>query len=283
MKNLNRYLTLAVASSLLALLSPSLALADEKGDAYKYGKEGIEAAKAKQWDKAIESFEKAAKADPKEANNYNNLGLAYKGAGKMKEAIKAFSDGLAAEPDNTASHINRGVVYSAEKNYDQAIADFDKAISLNSGSIAAYRYRAFAYLQKKEYKKAIEDYNVVLKEKDDPSILDRRAFAYWNLKEYDKAIEDFSKIIKDKPKGKEGYLDRSYVYELKGDYVKGIADTEKVLSMDPGNQDAKSRKDRLEYHVKKANGTPSPTPRTGPRRMLPPTETPKPNVAPKKP
>ena len=47
------------------------------------------------------------------------------------------------------------------------------------------------------------------------------------MKEYDKAIEDFSKIIKDKPKDKEGYLDRSYVYELKGDYVNGIADCDK--------------------------------------------------------
>ena len=48
----------------------------------------------------------------------------------------------------------------------------------------------------------MEDYNIVLKEKDDLEILDRRAFALWNLKEYDKAIADFSKIIKAKPKTK---------------------------------------------------------------------------------
>ena len=70
------------------LLSP-LAKADDKADAYKYGKEGIEAAKNKEWDKAIDLFQKAVKADPKEANNYNNLGLAYKGANKPDEAIKA--------------------------------------------------------------------------------------------------------------------------------------------------------------------------------------------------
>ena len=68
----------------------------------KYGKEGIEAAKNKQWDKAIGLFQKAVKADPKEANNYNNLGLAYKGAGKMDEAVKAFSDAIEAEPNNSA-------------------------------------------------------------------------------------------------------------------------------------------------------------------------------------
>ena len=94
----------------------------------------------------------------------------------------------------------------------------------------------------KDYTKAVEDYDVVLKEKDDPAILDRRAFAYWNLKEYDKAIADYDAIIKDKPKDKEAYLDRSYVYELMGDHAKGIADCDMVLSLDPKNEDAKNRK-----------------------------------------
>jgi tetratricopeptide (TPR) repeat protein len=97
------------------------------------------------------------------------------------------------------------------------------------------------------------------------------------MKEYDKAIEDFSKIIKDKPNDKEAYLDRSYVYELKGDYAKGIADCDKVLSLDPNNQDAKNRKARLEYQEKKANSTPTPTPTARPRRTLPPDETPTPH------
>ena len=119
-----------------------------------------------------------------------------------------------------SGYVNRGVVYTTQGKYDKALEDLDKAIKLNPGSISAYRFRAFAYLQKKDYAKAVEDYNVVLKEKqDDDAILDRRAFALWNLKEYDKAIADFTQIIKDKPKDKEAYLDRSYVYELKGDFA----------------------------------------------------------------
>ena len=96
MKKFNRHLVVA-ASLFLALPFPAVTQADEKADAYKYGKDGIEAAKNKQWDKAIDLFQKAAKADPKEANNYNNLGLAYKGAGKMDEAVKAFGDAIQAE------------------------------------------------------------------------------------------------------------------------------------------------------------------------------------------
>jgi len=175
MKKLNRHLAVA-ASLFLALLSPAFIQADEKADAYNYGKEGIEAAKNKQWEKAIDLFQKAVKADPKEANNYNNLGLAYKGAGKMNEAIKAFGDAVAAEPNNSVGYINLGVAYTAEGKYDNAIEDLDKAIKMSPDSISAYRFRAFAYLQKKDYAKAVEDYNVVLKGKqDDDAILDRGA------------------------------------------------------------------------------------------------------------
>ena len=40
---------------------------------------------------------------------------------------------------------------------------------------------------------------------------------------------------------------------MKGDLANGIADCDKVLSMDPKNEDAKNRKARLEYQEKAAN------------------------------
>ena len=120
-------LSLSLVLLISAHLSP-LARGDDKADAYKFGKEGIEAAKSKQWDKAIDLFQKAAKADPKNANNFTNLGLAYKGAGKMDEAAKAFSSALEAEPENFAAYLNRGIAYTALKNYDKAVQDFDRGL-----------------------------------------------------------------------------------------------------------------------------------------------------------
>jgi tetratricopeptide (TPR) repeat protein len=267
MKMLNRNLT-AAALLFLALL-PCLALADPKTEAYQFTKVGVEAAKNKQWDKAIDNFRKAVKADPKTAANHNNLGLAYKSAGKLDDALKAFSDAIQIDPNESAAYINRGIVYSSQNKFDEAIKDFDRALKLKPDSVPAHRFRAFAYLQTKEYQKAIDDYNIVLREKEnDLEILDRRAFALWNLKQYDKAIDDYTTIIKAKPNDKDGYLRRSYVYELKGDTANGLADCDKVLSLDPGNAEAKARKARLEYKKDAARATPTPTAR--PRRTLPP-------------
>lgn len=266
MKKLKRNFSVGLLLVAAALLLPS-ARAD-KAEAYKYTKDGIEAAKSKEWDKAIDLFQKAVKADSTAAN-YNNLGLAYKGANKLDDAIKAFSGAIDAEPDNFAAYLNRGIIYTSQQKYEKAIEDLDHAVKLKSDNVIAHRFRAFAYLQHKDYAKAVKDYDVVLKDKEnDTEILDRRAFALWNLKEYDKAIADFSKIIKEKPNNKEAYLDRSYVYELNHNYAKGIADCNKVLSLDPKNEDAINRKARLEYQQKGAKATPTPTAR--PRRTLPP-------------
>jgi len=48
------------------------------------------------------------------------------------------------------------------------------------------------------------------------------------------------------------------------------------LSLDPNNEDAKTRKVRLEYKRHAANTTPTPTPTPRPRRTLPPDNTPTP-------
>ena len=125
--------SLMTAASIAFIFFAVLVRADDKADAYNYTKEGVEAAKSKQWDKAIAAFQKAVQADPKGANNYNNLGLAYKGAGKLDESIKAYSSAIEAEPNSAANYINRGVVYSAQKKNDKAIEDFTHAIKIDSG------------------------------------------------------------------------------------------------------------------------------------------------------
>ena len=84
------------------------------------------------------------------------------------------------------------------------------------------------------------------------------------IQEYDKALADYSELIKLKP-SEVRYLNyRAYIYELKNDLQNSLADTENILKLDPNNQDAKARKQRLEQKIaERAPLTPpprSPTP-----------------------
>ena len=86
----------------------------------------------------------------------------------------------------------------------------------------------------------------------------------------DKALADYSEAIKLKPNEIRYYAYRSYIYEVKGDIQNSMADTEKVLKLDPKNQEAMNRKKRLET-LQSMRATPLPprpaaSPKTSPGR-----------------
>ena len=81
------------------------------------------------------------------------------------------------------------------------------------------------------------------------------------IQDYDKALADYSELIKQKP-NEIRYLNyRAYIYELKNDLQNSLADNEKILKLDPNNQDSKARKQRIEQKI--AERTPlTPPPRS---------------------
>jgi tetratricopeptide (TPR) repeat protein len=79
------------------------------------------------------------------------------------------------------------------------------------------------------------------------------------LNDMDKALADYSQAIKLKPNEVRYYAYRSYIYEVKGDIKNSMADTERVLKLDPKNQEAISRKKRLET-LQSMRATPAPPP-----------------------
>lgn len=215
--------------------------------------EGVEAAKAGNWDKAIESFKRAGSSD---ANDRHNLAVAYR---------------------------QRGLAEVKKENWDGAISDFTEALKLKDDAIA-HRFRAFAYMRKGDWNNALEDCNAVLKEKrTDVETLDRRGFVEMQLQQYDKAITDYTESIKQQPKNVEAYLGRSYVYELTNKIEPGLSDVEAVLRIQPTNSEAINRQKRLIAQKTKGQPTAASTPVLAgtpiPRKALPPSP-PKPPPSP---
>jgi len=88
------------------------------------------------------------------------------------------------------------------------------------------------------------------------------------LRDYDKALADYSEIIKLKPNEVRYYNYRAYIYETKEDIQNSMVDVEKVLKLDPNNQEANARKQRLEQ--KQAESAPlTPPPGVSPKASPP--------------
>ena len=152
--------------------------------------------------------------------------------------------------------------------------DFDKAVDLLKKATAmdhkyadelsaVYQQRGYAAANDQRYGDAITDYNEALKLTPDqaPRIHEQRAAVEMKIQDYDQALSDYSELIKLKPNEIKYVNYRAYIYEIKNDLQNSMADNEKILKVDPNNQDAKARKQRLEQKI--AERTPlTPPPRS---------------------
>jgi tetratricopeptide (TPR) repeat protein len=180
------------------------------------------------------------------------------------------SDAQATKDAKEANKLAReGAEASKNQEWDKAIELLRKATDLDHKYAdelsAVYQQRGYADATNQQYQDAINDYGQAAKlTPQDVRVYEQRAAVEMKLNDYDKALADYSEAIKLKPNEVRYYLYRSYIYETKGDIKNSMADTEKVLRIDPNNQEAKSRKTRLEARQSMNSPLPPPPPKTSP-------------------
>jgi tetratricopeptide (TPR) repeat protein len=175
----------------------------------------------------------------------------------------------AAEKKNPEANrlAREGVEAAKSQDFDKAVDLLKKANAMDKKYgdelSAVYQQRAYAAANDQRYGDAINDYNEALKltPQNAVRIHEQRAAVEMKIQDYDKALADYSELIKQKP-DEIRYLNyRAYIYELKNDLQNSMTDNEKILKLDPNNQDSKARKQRLEQKI--AERTPlTPPPRS---------------------
>ena len=81
---------------------------------------GKQAIAKKEWGRAIESFNKAAAKDGRNADIQNFLGYAYRNNGQMDLAFKYYAQALALDPRHRGAHEYVGEAYLMVKNLPKA-------------------------------------------------------------------------------------------------------------------------------------------------------------------
>jgi tetratricopeptide (TPR) repeat protein len=178
-----------------------------------------------------------------------------------------------AQANKDAKEANKlardGAEASKNQEWDKAIDLLRKATAMDKKYAdelsTVYQQRAYAAASEQRFPDAVADYSEALKLTPQESrIYEQRAAVEMKTNDYDKALADYSEAIKLKPNEVRYLLYRSYIYETKGDVKSAMADTEKVLKIDPKNQEALSRKQRLE--ARQSANEPLPPP---PRKASP--------------
>jgi tetratricopeptide (TPR) repeat protein len=117
---------------------------------------GIAAQDAKQWDVAVQQFEKASTIDATQNVVWGRLADSYTALAKTKtgadqdqllgKAVDAYQKAIALKPDAPEYHNNFALALAAEKKFPEAQAELQKAAQLDPAQAGKYYYNLGAVL-----------------------------------------------------------------------------------------------------------------------------------------
>ncbi|BAS68351.1 tetratricopeptide repeat protein [Bathymodiolus septemdierum thioautotrophic gill symbiont] len=104
----------------------------------------------------IEICTQIVKLDPNDAYAFNNRGIVYASLKQFDKAIEDYDKAIDLNPKYAKAFYNRGNAYTHLKQFEKAIEDYDKAIDLNPKYANAFYNRGVAYRKMGDEEKAIE-------------------------------------------------------------------------------------------------------------------------------
>src|SRR5437870_9073242 len=164
----------------LALCALQLSGAEAPKDtkeANKLAREGAEASKNQEWDKAIELLRKATDLDHKYADElsavYQQRGYADATNQQFQDAINDYGEAIKLTPQDVRVYEQRAAVEMKLQDYDKALADYSEVIKLKPNEVRYVNYRAYIYELRNDLKNSMADTEKVLKM--DPNNQDAKA------------------------------------------------------------------------------------------------------------
>ena len=124
---------------------------------------GLELARARQNEAAIEEFNVAIRLNPKNAKAYCGRGTAKSELDLDSDAMADFDEAVRLSPYDFRAWALRGMEKARYGHYDLAIADYDNAIRLNPGFATTYCKRGFAKVVLGHADAAIADYHEAIR------------------------------------------------------------------------------------------------------------------------
>ena len=178
-------------------------------------------------------------------------GTVYHSSGQNAKAIKTYSKAIKANPKCARAYNNRGSVYLTEGRYNKSTSNFAKAIQLNPKFAHAYHNRASARFALGLYNKAISDYTraIELGVGSEHTFL-KRGFAYLKSERYTQAVADYTRAIELDPKSGWAYYRRGTAYALLTDRTRAEEDLLKAVRLDPAlKRQVKEVSDQFELNL----------------------------------
>jgi tetratricopeptide (TPR) repeat protein len=213
-----------------------------KGDniAYAYWHRGWAYYSTKQYQQAMNDYDRAIAMLPGEADFYNDRGLVWLDTDKNDRALQDFDHVLLLKPDDANGLMNRGLALRNLERPDEALVALSSAITQNSTLWEAYENRAFIYEDRSNWRAMYDDANKMIElDPNDRMGYEFRGHAYLESGQYQLAIADFTKAIS-LDSAIYGYRMRGRAYYFLDQADNAMADFNAALRIDPKDSDTLS-------------------------------------------
>ena len=139
----------------------------KENEANRLAREGAEAAKSQDMDKAVDLLRKATNMDHKYADElsdvYQRRAYSYAKNQQFQEAIQDYSEAIKIEPKDARIYEQRAAVEVKIQDYDKALADYAELIKLKPNEVRYLNYRAYIYEAKEDMQNSLAETEKALK------------------------------------------------------------------------------------------------------------------------
>ncbi len=185
---------------------------------------------------AIQNFNMAITAKPKDFEAYFLRGIAKISLNDFNGAVNDFSKTLEIHPLYVRAYHYRGIANDRLGNYADAKSDFIKAIELDPYDSELHVALGSTQIHLNEFEKAIHSFDTALIIKpDDVNAYINRGVAKRLLNRLDEALDDLNKAVYNDFFNIEALVRRGMLFMEKEDYREAMIDFNLALAMDKDN------------------------------------------------
>ncbi len=123
---------------------------------------GMEYAKQKEYDKAIENYKKATEVNNSLFDAWFYMGDSYFESRKLDEAIEAYQKSIEQNPEFSSAYINKASAYQELENLDESSATLEKLLEIHPENKEALYNLGMIYYKKGDRERAKESLRKIL-------------------------------------------------------------------------------------------------------------------------
>ena len=204
----------------------------------------------KEYNKAIQDFNKSIELDPNFSDAYNNMGLSYYELKQYSQSLMYFDKAIQLNNQNSMIYVNRGVSKQQLKDYKGALEDYNEAIKLNPNLSEAYNNRGNTQRILNNINSSIRDFDKAIElNPNNSEAYNNRGLVKKQLKDYEGALKDYNEAIKLNPNKAEFYNNKGVLIKDLNKLNDALSDFDKAIELNPNYSEAYSNRGLLKLQI----------------------------------